>query len=171
MEERNIKISLDKAREWYNRGGEYKELALSAFSEEEIKANMLPNTWQEFCEMHPVEEDGEEWYIDVDSNTSYVYKGARNPEFYKNVLPSLKAAEAHLALMQLHQLRDCYRQGWVPDWKDGEQSKYTILYNSDNYIIDLAWRSQRFLSFQSQDIARKFLENFKGLIETAGNLI
>ena len=54
MEERSIKISLDKAREWYNRGGEYKELALSAFSEEEIKASMLPNTWEEFCEMHSV---------------------------------------------------------------------------------------------------------------------
>ena len=170
MEERNIKISLEKAREWYNQGGELKEIALSAFSEEEIKASMLPNTWEEFCEMHSVEEDGEEYYIDVDSNTSYVYKGVRNPEFYKNVLPSKEAAEAHLAYMQLHQLRDCYRQGWVPDWNDGEQNKYTILYNSNNYIIDLVWRSQRFLSFQSQDTARKFLNNFKGLIETAGDL-
>ena len=87
MEERNIKISIAKAKEWYNQGGELKELALSAFSEKEIKANMLPNTWEEFCEMHPVEEDGEEWYIDVDSNTSYVYKGARTSKFYKNVLP------------------------------------------------------------------------------------
>ena len=40
MEERNVKLSLDKAREWYKQGGELKELALSAFSEEEIKANM-----------------------------------------------------------------------------------------------------------------------------------
>ena len=36
MEERNVKISLEKAREWYNKGGELKEIALSAFSEEEI---------------------------------------------------------------------------------------------------------------------------------------
>ena len=48
MEERSIKISLERAREWYNRGGEYKALALSAFSEEEIKASMLPDTWEEF---------------------------------------------------------------------------------------------------------------------------
>ena len=53
MEKRNIAISLDKARDWYNRGGENKELALSAFSEEEIKASMLPNSWEEFCEMYP----------------------------------------------------------------------------------------------------------------------
>ena len=171
MEERNVKISLEKAREWYNQGGECKELALSAFSEEEIKANMLPNTWEEFCEMHPVEEDGEEWYIDVDSNTSYVYKGARNPKFYKNVLPSLKSAEAHLAYMQLHQLRDCYRQGWIPDWKNSYQWKWCIILDTDTLIITTGTCYNRFLSFQSKAIAKKFLENFKGLIETAGNLI
>ena len=171
MEERNVKISLEKARDWYNRGGEYKELALSAFSEEEIKANMLPNNWEEFCEMHPVEEDGEEWYIDVDSNTSYVYKGARNPKFYKNVLPSLKSAEAHRALMQLHQLRDCYRQGWIPDWRDSKQWKWYICLNTDRLSVECNFHFSRFLSFQSEDIARKFLKNFKDLIETAGNLI
>ena len=171
MEERNVKISLDKAREWYNQGGELKELALSAFSEKEITESALPNTWQEFCNMYPIEEDKKEWFIDADSTPRYEYKGKRYINECKNILPSKQAAKAHLALMQLHQLRDCYRQGWVPNWNDGEQSKYTILYNSGNYIIDLVWRSQRFLSFQSQDIARKFLENFKGLIETAGNLI
>ena len=169
MEERSIKISLERAREWYNRGGEYKELALSAFSEEEIKASMLPNTWEEFCEMHSVK--CTEYFIDIDSIITGTTSNIKLPNADKNMLPSLEAAKAHLALMQLHQLRDCYRQGWVPNWNDGEQSKYTILYNSDNYTIDLVWRSQRFLSFQSQDIARKFLKNFKDLIETAGDLI
>ena len=170
MEERNVKISIDKARDWYNRGGEFKELALSAFREEEIKANMLPNNWEEFCEMHPVEEDGEEWYIDVDSNTSYVYKGARNPKFYRNVLPSLKAAEAHCALMQLHQLRDCYRQGWLPNWKD-DIIKYCILLENNRCVIYKNITICNFLSFQSMELAEKFLNNFKDLIETAGDLI
>ena len=170
MEERNVKISLDKAREWYNQGGELKELALSAFTEKEIKANMLPNNWEEFCEMHPVEEDGEEWYIDVDSNTSYVYKGARNPKFYKNVLPSLKSAEAHLAYMQLHQLRDCYRQGWLPNWKD-DIIKYCIVLESNRCVIYKNITTCNFLSFQSIELAEKFLKNFKDLIETAGDLI
>ena len=169
MEERNVKISLDKAREWYNRGGEYKELALSAFTEKEITESALPNSWQEFCEMYPIKDD--EWYIGMNSDIINMFKGKRYNQYNRNILPSLQAAKAHLAKIQLHQLRDCYRQGWVPNWRDGEQEKYTILYNSDNYIIDLAWKSQRFLSFQSQDIARKFLENFKGLIETAGDLI
>lgn len=170
MEERSIKISLERAREWYNRGGEYKELALSAFTEKEIKEIVLPNSWEEFCEMYPVEEDGEEYYIDVDSNTSYVYKGVRNPEFYKNVLPSQQTAEAHLAYMQLHQLRDCYRQGWLPDWSDNT-TKHCIALENYRYVIYQTFISCQFLSFQSKEIAEKFLNNFQELIKLAGDLI
>lgn len=129
----------------------------------------LPETWEEFCKLYPIKE--KEYYIELNSIPTEVSIGERFDHDDKNILPSKKATEAHLALMQLHQLRDCYRQGWVPNWNDGEQSKYTILYNSGNYIIDLAWRSQRFLSFQSQDIAEKFLMYFKNLIKQAEDLI
>ena len=171
MKERSIKISLNKAREWYNQGGELKEIALSAFTEKEITESALPNTWEEFCEIHPVEEDGKEYYIDVDSNTSYVYNGVRNPEFYKNVLPSKEAADAHLAYMQLHQLRDCYRQGWVPDWEDYNIIKYCIALESNKCVIHINLVTCNFLSFQSKEIAEKFLNNFGYLIRIAGDLI
>ena len=103
MEERSIKISLERAREWYNRGGEYKMLALSAFNEEEIKEIkkiILPNTWEEFCEMYPIKEDQKEWYIDIDSTPRYAYEGVRCFEDGKNILPSKQTAFAHLAYMQ-----------------------------------------------------------------------
>lgn len=174
MEERNIKISLDKARDWYNRGGEYKELALSAFSEEEITEIALPNTWQEFCNMYPLKST--EWFINNDSDLKTVYidevskHNIRYSKDYRNVLPSLKAAEAHRALMQLHQLRDCYRQGWEPNWKDNI-TKYCIVLENNIPVIYRNIYTCNFLSFQSEEIARKFLNNFKGLIETAGDLI
>ena len=169
MEERNVKISLVKAREWYNKGGELKELALSAFSEEETKASMLPNTWEEFCKMYPVKLD--EWYIDSNSNLKTHICGTRFCKEYKNVLPSQQAAEQHLAYMQLHQLRDCYRQGWVPDWSDGHKNKSCIIFSEGNYHIDNYCLYIRFLSFQSIELTEKFLNNFKDLIETAGDLI
>lgn len=169
MEERNVKISLDKAREWYNKGGELKELALSAFTEKEIKASILPNTWEEFCKLYPIKE--KEYYIELNSIPTEVSIGKRLDYDDKNILPSLKAAEAHLALMQLHQLRDCYRQGWKPDWSDGYKNKSCIIFHEGNYHIDNYCLYIRFLSFQSENIARKFLNNFKGLIETAGDLI
>lgn len=172
MEERSIKISLDKARDWYNRGGELKEIALSAFTEKEIKEIkkiVLPNTWEEFCEMYPVKEDQKEWYIDIDSTPRYAYKGVRCFEDGKNILPSKQAAFAHLALMQLHQLRDCYRQGWVPDWSSSKQ--WCIMFDTDTFIVQTGIYYNRFLSFQSKEIAEKFLNNFGYLIRTAGDLI
>ena len=173
MEERNVKISLDKAREWYKKGGELKELALSAFTENEITISALPNTWQEFCNMYPLKST--EWFINNDSNLKAVdidgVYNTRYSKYYRNVLPSLKAAEAHLAYMMLHQLRDCYRQGWVPDLSDNKQWKWCIVFNTDTFKITTGTCFNRFLSFQSQDIAHKFLNNFKGFIETAGDLI
>ena len=174
MEERSIKISLERARDWYNRGGEYKELALSAFSAEEIKKIkniVLPNTWEEFCEMYPVKEDQKEWYIDIDSTPRYAYKGVRCFEDSKNVLPSKQATFAHLAYMQLHQLRDCYRQEWLPNWNDGEQNKWCIMFDTDTFIVQTEIYYNHFLSFQSREIAEKFFNNFGYLIRTAGDLI
>ena len=169
MEERSIKISLERAREWYNRGGEYKELALSAFSEEEIKASMLPNTWEEFCEMHSVK--CTEYYIDIDSIITGTTSNIKLPNADKNMLPSLEAAKAHLAYMQLHQLRDCYRQGWVPDWSDSNQCKWCIMFDTDTFIVQTGIFYNRFLSFQSKEIAEKFFNNFQELIKLAGDLI
>ena len=168
MEERSIKISLDKARDWYNRGGEYKELALSAFTENEITTSALPNTWEEFCNMYPVKDD--EWYISASSNIIRMSQGKRYTFYNCNILPSLQSAKAHLALMQLHQLRDCYRQGWVPDWKD-DIIKYCIVLESNRCVIYKNITTCNFLSFQSMELAEKFLNNFKNLIETAGDLI
>ena len=169
MEERNVKISLDKAREWYNRGGELKELALSAFTEKEITESALPNTWEEFCKMYPIKDD--EWYIGMNSDIINMFQGKRYNRYNRNILPSQQAAKAHLALMQLHQLRDCYRQGWLPDWSDSCQEKYCIEFGKNIYKIFKYYTYSHFLSFQSEDIAKKFLDNFKGFIETAGDLI
>ena len=168
MEERTIKISLDKAKEWYKQGGELKELALSAFTENEITTSALPNTWEEFCNMYPVKDD--EWYISASSNIIRMSQGKRFTFYNCNILPSLQSAKAHLALMQLHQLRDCYRQGWVPDWKD-DIIKYCIVLESNRCVIYKNITTCNFLSFQSMELAEKFLNNFKDLIETAGDLI
>ena len=168
MEERNVKLSLERARDWYNKGGELKEIALSKKKEKEIKEIVLPNSWEEFCKMYLVKKD--EWYIDSNSNLKTTVGGTRFCKEYRNALPSKQAAEQHLAYMQLHQLRDCYRQGWLPDWKD-DIIKYCIVLESNRCVIYKNITICNFLSFQSEEIAEKFLNNFKDLIETAGDLI
>lgn len=37
METRNVELTLEKAQEWYEKGGDLKEVALQAFTEEELK--------------------------------------------------------------------------------------------------------------------------------------
>ena len=129
----------------------------------------LPETWEEFCKLYPIKE--EEYYIELNSIPTKISIGERFDHDDKNVLPSKQAAEAHLALMQLHQLRDCYRQGWKPDWSNNCQEKYCIEFSDYQYKVFKYFVSCRFLSFQSQKIAEKFLMCFKNLIKQAEDLI
>ena len=170
METRTIKLTLEKAKEFYKKGGEFKELALSAFTEEELTKGGLPKTWEEFCNNYKVQKEA--CFIDSDSDIVVVSSGTRLIDSDQNLLPNKQAAEAHLALMQLHQLRDCYRQGWEPNWSDGED-KYCIVrsYNNTNHLVAAYKGAKVFLSFQSADIAKLFLKNFRGLIEAAGDLV
>lgn len=109
-EERNITLTLDKAKEWYNKGGELKEIALQAFTEKEL--NPLPRSWAEFCINHPVKFG--ETYIGTCSKFISRSVETRDSVYDRYVCPSKKSAEAHLAMIQLEQLRDCWRQGWKP---------------------------------------------------------
>ena len=168
MSERVIKLSLEKAKEFYNKGGEFRDLALSAFTEEELQEEILPNTWDEFCSKHGVQN---EYYIGSDS----IIKRAPLNNFrltYRdsNLLPNKQAAEAHLALIKLHQLRDCYRQGWKPDWPD-KSPRWFICKNGNRTVVMTDFYYNTFLSFQSEKIAQLFLDNFQDLIKQAGDLI
>ena len=168
METRNIKLDLKTAKEWFSGSNEtLKKLALQAYKEEELKDN-LPKTWEEFCENNPIQEG--EVYIGLEGVLNeYTAQGRRDT--IKNALPNSKSSEAHLALMQLEQLRDCYRNGWVPDWEVDEH-KY-VIYNCKNKIIfntDIDGTSH-FLAFPTMELCEKFYNNFKDLIEIAKDKI
>ena len=71
--------------------------------------------------------------------------------------------------MQLHQLRDCYRQGWIPTV---DKVSFGIIRRVDGDLeVDRFMFSSRFLSFQYAEMAKDFLNNFRNLIEQAGDLI
>ena len=141
---------------------------------EDIKSQ-LPKTWEEFCKNYLCKKD--ECYLTTDCELHNITGGIeRNINYDRNLLPSKQAAEQHLTLMQLHQLRDCYREGWLPDWSN-DPDKYCIVrsYNSiakrmELMIVDYD-STPSFLSFQTLKLAKEFLTNFRELIEKAGDLI
>ena len=135
----------------------------------EDSAPKLPETWEEFCELYPIKE-GESYIEDKYCNTPPLAEQKRNSNNGKNILPSIEAANAHLALMQLHQLRDCYRQGWKPNWKCDDY-KWCVSNRCSILHIDFCIFLPKFLSFQSKEIVEEFLNNFRDLIEQAGDLI
>ena len=47
MKDRKITLSLATAKEWYNKGGELKEVALQAYSEDEMKPMALVRSWED----------------------------------------------------------------------------------------------------------------------------
>ena len=163
-EERNITLTLDKAKEWYKKGGELKEIALQAFTEKEL--NPLPRSWKEFCKNYP-KAIGEAFVDTLSIIFCNDEDGSkRNISSDRNFCPSKKSAEAHLAMIQLEQLRDCYNNnseawGW----------SYSIIKRNGIPELVRGCDHDTFLRCNNETVAKEFLKCFRILIEKAGDLI
>ena len=160
METRQINLPLDTARRWYEQGGELKEMALGAFEEKELIGYRLPKTWEEYRTIKG--DNGERAYAALHS--CYIFVN-------NHVFANYHDTQKHIALMKLHLLRDEYRNGWKPDWKNGNQGKYVIESSEGKYYVDNYNHISSFLAFQDEKTANEFLTNFRELIEQAGDLI
>jgi hypothetical protein len=88
----------------------------------------------------------------------------------KNLFATKEQADASLALAQLSQLREVYRQGWKPEWSN-QQEKWGIIFEINEIRIYRRWTYNMFLTFQSAEIAQEFLDNFGVLILQARPLM
>jgi hypothetical protein len=162
MEKRNLSINLDTATRWYNSNDkELKALALETFPE--LGKKELPKTWEVLKKI-----DG--FFIDNRSNISSLVD-CSTCEDNKNIFATKEQAEASLALAQLSQLREVYRNGWVPNWDDRGQCKYCIYFYENKINFEISRKQPYFLSFKDLSTRDSFLENFKDLIEQAKPLM
>ena len=140
---------------------------------EDIKPR-FPKTWKEYVTFHfPVDKLPENHYVCAETSIFSCHTTNSDYESVlqtKNILTSDKTIKQHLALMQLHQLRDCYRQGWKPDWPD-KSPKWFICKNGNRTVVMTDFYYNTFLSFKSEETATLFLNNFRDLIKEAGDLI
>ena len=102
MEKRNVQIDLDTARKWYLSRDSFKqELALQAFTKEELEKPKLPKSWEEY------------YFKDKGESLNQLFKY----DLYK--------------FNMLLVLRDVYRQGWKPDWNESSTKYVIINYFND----------------------------------------
>ena len=163
METRQIELSLDTAKRLYEQGGEYRDIALTAFKEHELIDGRLPKTWDEYCAKHGEEGDK----IKASLNTAYM-------TINRYVFSDYKQAQAHIAKMKLHLLRDEYRNGWLPCFGDNSQKygiKWNMIAGKTRLVIAQHTYDSDSLSFPTYELAEEFLTNFRELIKEAGDLI
>lgn len=128
----------------------------------------LPESWEEFCSM--TKKSG--FFITATCNVLPMNSdGSRlDPSFDKNILESVNDCNAHLALVQLHRLRDCYRQGWDETMSGGMGWVVYVDYRNNLDRIGCSY-GKGFLSFQNKEMADEFAKNFKDLILQAKKLL
>lgn len=159
---REIKISLDTATRWYNgTDEELKGLAIQTYPE--LAKKELPKSWEELGTIEGIYTDSESFICSIGL---FKTNDSRN----KNVFATKEQAEASIALAQLSQLRDVYRNGWVPDWSDGDK-KFCIMFFNDLLQKEDWITTSYFISFQDKETRDLFFENFRDLIEQAKPLM
>lgn len=137
------------------------------------KKKELPKTWEEFRKNNPVKPN--ECYISTNSDITEVQFAKtleeRIVDIDDNLLPSKEYAEAMLALCKLIQLRDCYNDGWEPDWCNISETKYIIRHLRGRIDLAFGFYDGHILAFKTEELRKTFLNNFKDLIEQAKLLL
>lgn len=128
----------------------------------------LPESWEDFCSI--TKKEG--YYLDPFSAVSHIssLKSPMSCSKDRNLLSTQEDCEAHRALMQLHRLRDCYRQGWDETIHDG--MGWVVYVDYRNNLDRIRWGyGKGFLTFQNKEMAEEFAKNFGDLILTAKKLL
>lgn len=136
-----IKLSIEKAKEWYKQGGDLREVALQAYDESELKKEIL--TWEDFIADNPSKE---------------LYAISELPKEVD------KRKSLH-AFCKLSYLIPLYNGDWVADWVNSKQLKYSIERFSNRLFIDSTYSYYSFLAFKDESTAEKFLKYNEDLIK------
>ena len=157
METKELKIEAPEGYEIDRENSTFKKIVFKKIE------NELPKSWEDLYEVGG-------WFVDFHSDV--VTSGSmRTADSVKNRFPTKEEAEACVALAQLCQLRDRYNGGWKPNWEENINEKYSIYFHNEKIYSDYSYNTRHVLSFKTDELRDKFLENFKDLIETAKPLL
>ena len=135
MKERNLKISLETAKKWYNsKNEELVKLALEVFTHSELESSSLPKSWKEYKDK--------------------CFNGELNLELTKH--------QSNLDIFRkLLIIRDVYRQGWKPRFTMESGDKWEVTFFGEELTIECVSMYGGYFVFETKEIALEFLNNFK----------
>ena len=165
METRNVKVTLETAQRWYGQGGEFKEMALSAYTEAEL--NPIRNEWEsKVIDNGTTFIDG--WYLGCD----YVIKETNSENTDRSTFKTEKQAKSALAYAQLTQLMALpeYNGDWTPNWKDTYEKKFCIVPSKEKLKIVELYEYRQKICFKSMGLAERFMENNSDLLKQFNEL-
>ena len=155
---KNLKITVPDGYEIDKEKSTFEEIVFKPIKKE------LPKSWYGLGEINGA-------YVKSSTSAAYSNCGYPTRDENKNVFATKEQAEASLALAQLSQLREVYRDGWKPEWTNGNQKKHCIEFFQSKIDTDCYSTRSHFLSFQSAEVRDLFLGNFRDLIEQAKPLM
>lgn len=167
METKELKIQIPEGYEIDKEKSTFEKIVFKK------KENTKPRSWEEYCCQQQT--NGKEGYC-INSITSEIKKldwGLCTYQYssWRNVLPSKELTEAFLAMMQLMSLRQAWIGDWKPDWSCGYSSNYCIIGAGDRFDVCILGKCRYALSFPTIEMAKDFMDCFKGLLEIAKPLI
>ena len=149
---KQIELSVEKARELYGKNPQMDELLLANFTNYELTKKELPKYFSELklSKGYYITSQGK-----IDQSMSF--------GLFINTFATEKQALSALAMAQLSQLMAVYNDDWEPNWND-ESIKYIIERKNNNLIKTSYYHCHYFLAFKKTEIRSEFLKNFEPLI-------
>ena len=154
---KNLKITAPEGYEIDKTNSTFENIVFKPIKKE------LPKSWDELITINGHCTTSDSGIISTNSSATV--------RVNKNIFANKEQAEASIALAQLSQLREAYRDGWKPNYKNKCQTKFTIYFREGMIETNEVYHAGYFLSFQSAEVRDLFLENFRDLIEQAKPLI
>nr|DAQ02476.1 MAG TPA: hypothetical protein [Caudoviricetes sp.] len=157
METKEMKIQAPEGYEIDKENSTFENIVFKKIEKE------LPKSWEDLKILNG-------YYVN-DSSEVDIFESYTTDEYNKNVFPTKEEAEACVALAQLCQLRDRYNDGWKPDWEDYNETKYCIEFCQGRIETVDRVNCHKILTFKTEELRDKFLENFRDLIKIAKPLL
>ena len=152
---RTVELSLEKAREWYQKGGELREITLQAYKEEELKSL----TYEDICK-----ELFKNQYFYISGAGKIFLGDIQSYILNSNNATSNRQLEKLLAINKLVNVAKYLNNGWEPNWINCNNTNYPLYGICYNTVLNkLSVFKYTFVSdskvyFKTSELAQKAIE-------------